>query len=99
IGERESLESENRKYQPTAQVMMAGSKWRHLNKGGLGLHTKASYQRPASPPDLQHFRSPFTGKLSARPAGKPGCYFIVKENLRRPLRHSLPTATNNTEAP
>jgi hypothetical protein len=24
--------------------------------------------------------SPFTGKLSARPAGKPGNYFIVKEN-------------------
>src|SRR5437879_6818048 len=45
------------KYQPIAQVMMAGSKCRHLNKGGLGLHTKASYQGRASPlPDLQHFR-------------------------------------------
>src|SRR5437762_10339897 len=29
--------------------MMAGSKCRHLNKGGLGLHTKASYQGRASP--------------------------------------------------
>jgi len=37
--------------------MMAGSKCRHLNKGGLGLHTKASYQGRASPlPDLQHFQ-------------------------------------------
>ena len=36
---------------------MAGSKCRHLNKGGLGLHTKASYQGRASPlPDLQHFQ-------------------------------------------
>jgi hypothetical protein len=39
--------------------------------------------------------SPCTGKLSARPAGKPGDYFIVKENLRRSLpRHSL-LATNH----
>src|SRR5437899_10486210 len=45
------------KYQPTAQVMMAGSKCPHLNKGGLGLHTKASYQGRVSPlPDLQHFQ-------------------------------------------
>src|ERR1700693_6071878 len=41
-----------------------------------------------------------TGKLSARPAGKPGNYSIVKENLRRSLlRHSFPAATNHTEAP
>ena len=34
--------------------------------------------------------SPYTGKLSARPAGKPGDFFIVKENLRRSLpRHSF----------
>ena len=40
------------------------------------------------------------GKVSARPAGKPGNYFIVKENLRRSLpRHSFPAATNHTEAP
>jgi len=31
--------------------------------------------------------SPYTGKLSARPAGKPGDYSIVKENLRRSLPH------------
>jgi hypothetical protein len=43
--------------------------------------------------------SPFTGKRSARPAGKPG-YFIAKERLRRFLsRHSLSaTAKNHTEA-
>ena len=44
--------------------------------------------------------SPLTGKLSARPAGKPGDDSIVKENLRRSLpRHFFPDATNNTEAP
>ena len=48
---------ENRKYQPTAQVMMDGSKWRHLNKGGRGLRTKASCQDRVSPiPALQHFQ-------------------------------------------
>jgi hypothetical protein len=43
--------------------------------------------------------SPITGKLSARPAGKPG-YLLAKENLRRfLLRHLLRTASkNNTEA-
>jgi hypothetical protein len=40
--------------------------------------------------------SPFTGKLSARPAGQPGSW-IAKENLRRsPAR---PLARKNTEAP
>ena len=35
--------------------------------------------------------SPFTGKLSARPAGKPGDFLIAKESLRRSLpRHLLP---------
>jgi hypothetical protein len=34
--------------------------------------------------------SPSTGKLSARPAGKPGAFFHVLENLRRSLpRHSV----------
>ena len=34
--------------------------------------------------------SPYTGKLSARPAGKPGDFFLVQENLRRSLpRHSF----------
>jgi hypothetical protein len=43
--------------------------------------------------------SPFTGKLSARPAGKPG-YLIAKESLRRSLhRHLLPAPVKNTEAP
>jgi hypothetical protein len=37
--------------------------------------------------------SPYTGKLSARPAGKPGDFFIAKENLRRSLpRHSTSAA-------
>jgi hypothetical protein len=31
--------------------------------------------------------SPYTGKLSARPAGKPGDFFIAKESLRRSLPH------------
>ena len=35
--------------------------------------------------------SPYTGKPSARPAGKPGDFFIVKERLRRSLpRHCFP---------
>ena len=43
--------------------------------------------------------SPFTGKLSARPAGKPG-YWFAKESLRRSLRrHLLPAPVKNTEAP
>jgi len=41
--------------------------------------------------------SPYTGKLSARPAGKPGG-IIAKESLRRSLpRHLLPSASNHTE--
>ena len=40
----------------TAQVMMAGSKWRHLNKDGRDSHTNASYQGRVRPfPPLQHF--------------------------------------------
>ena len=35
--------------------------------------------------------SPITGKLSARPAGKPGDFLIAQESLRRSLlRHLLP---------
>ena len=43
--------------------------------------------------------SPYTGKRSARPAGKPGDWF-VKESLRPVLsRHCLVTAAkNDTEA-
>ena len=38
--------------------MMAGSKCRHLNNGGLGLHTRAAYQGRVSPrrTALQHFQ-------------------------------------------
>jgi len=36
--------------------------------------------------------SPVTGNLSARPAGKPGSFF-VKERLRRSLPHHCPVAT------
>jgi hypothetical protein len=43
--------------------------------------------------------SPFTGKLSARPAGKPG-YCFARENLRRSLpRHSFCAAGNHPVAP
>ena len=43
--------------------------------------------------------SPFTGKCSARPAGKPGVCF-VKENLRRSLpHHSIPAASKNIRGP
>ena len=43
--------------------------------------------------------SPLTGKLSARPAGKPGDFLIAKESLRRFLpRHHIATK-NNTEGP
>ena len=44
--------------------------------------------------------SPYTGKLSARPAGKPGDFLIGKESLRRSLpRHFLASASNHTEGP
>jgi hypothetical protein len=37
--------------------------------------------------------SPYTGKLSARPAGKPSEFFITEESLRRSLsRHFLASA-------
>ena len=44
--------------------------------------------------------SPYTGKLSARPAGKPG-YLIAQENLRRSLPRHLfsPLQRTNTEGP
>jgi hypothetical protein len=44
--------------------------------------------------------SPYTGKLSARPAGKPGDFLIAKESLRRSLpRHFLTSTSNHTEGP
>jgi hypothetical protein len=44
--------------------------------------------------------SPYTGKLSARPAGKPGDFLIAKESLRRRLlRHFPASASNYTGAP
>jgi hypothetical protein len=44
--------------------------------------------------------SPYTGKRSARPAGKPGDFLIAKESLRRSLpRHFLAVASNHTEGP
>jgi len=69
---------------------MAGSKCHHLNKGGLGLHTKASYQGRASPlPDLQHFRANVYTKLLTLP-GKPNPGFPLFPpplgNLANPAR-------------
>ena len=44
--------------------------------------------------------SPYTGKHSARPAGKPGDFLIAKESLRRSLpRHFLASASNYTGGP
>ena len=44
--------------------------------------------------------SPYTGKLSARPAGKPGGFSSLKESLRRsPPATSVPAHSINTEAP
>jgi hypothetical protein len=44
--------------------------------------------------------SPYTGKPSARPAGKPGDFLIAKESLRRSLpHHFLASASNHTEGP
>jgi hypothetical protein len=44
--------------------------------------------------------SPYTGKLSARPAGKPGDFLIAKESLRRfSTHHFLASASNHTEGP
>src|SRR6266704_2572030 len=72
--------------------MMAGSKCRHLNKGGLGLHTKASYQGRASPlPDLQHFLQ--RSELE-RVGVEPAVYAAIRTgevtigNAIRPLRGS-----------
>jgi hypothetical protein len=43
--------------------------------------------------------SPYTGKCSARPAGKPGDCLLALEHLRRSLRrHSIPAATSATGA-
>jgi len=43
--------------------------------------------------------SPYTGNLSARPAGKPGDFFIAKESLRRSLpRHSTSAADYTSAA-
>ena len=42
--------------------------------------------------------SPLTGKLSARPAGKPGDFLIAKESLQRSLpRHFLFATPDHTE--
>ena len=39
--------------------------------------------------------SPVTGKLSARPAGKPGDFFLVLESLRRSLRRHCPAVVSH----
>ena len=39
--------------------------------------------------------SPYTGKLSARPAGKPGDFLIAKESLRRSLSRHFPASVSN----
>jgi hypothetical protein len=36
---------QNRRYHPTAQVTTAGSKWRHLNKGGRNVRTSPQQGR------------------------------------------------------
>src|SRR6516164_7730616 len=41
-------DSEYRKYHRTAHTMITGSKCRHLNKAGRGLHTAPAYQNPDS---------------------------------------------------
>lgn len=57
--------------------------------------------RPCDEEVAERQSSPYTGKRSARPAGKPGDFLLVLERLRRSLFHhsSSATATNNTEAP
>src|SRR5215469_14417282 len=44
---------EYRKYHRTAHTMITGSKCRHLNKAGRGLHAAPAYQKTS---DLQHIR-------------------------------------------
>ena len=70
---------------------------------GIGSPTRRGMMSDELDPEgvARRQSSPYTGKLSARPAGKPGDFFIVKENLRRSLpRHSFSAAaTNHTEAP
>src|SRR5579871_3023289 len=55
-------EREYRKYQRTAHTMITGSKCRHLNNAGRGLHTAPHYQNPDS-------------RFATHPKGspKPGC--------------------------
>jgi hypothetical protein len=44
--------------------------------------------------------SPYTGKYSARPAGKPGDFLLALEHLRRFLRHhSIPAAIKEPQLP
>jgi hypothetical protein len=40
-----------------------------------------------SPEVVERESSPYTGKLSARLAGRPGDFLLVKESLRRSLLH------------
>src|SRR6266446_7759243 len=69
--------------------MMAGSKCRHLNKGGLGLHTKASYQGRASPSQTCNTSEKTFTKLLTLP-GKPNPGFPLFPpplgNLANPAR-------------
>src|SRR6184192_1346902 len=68
---------------------MAGSKCRHLNKGGLGLHTKASYQGRASPSQTCNTSEKTFTKLLTLP-GKPNPGFPLFPpplgNLANPAR-------------
>ena len=54
-----------------------------MDRSMAAIHGKRKWREGKS--------SPYTGKLSARPAGKPGDFLIAKEGLRRSLpRHCFP---------
>src|SRR5215468_7090622 len=56
-------EREYRKYHRTAHTMITGSKCRHLNRAGRGLHTAPAYQNLLAS-NLQYNRSQIAAALA-----------------------------------
>src|ERR1051325_2385137 len=75
-------EREYRKYHRTTHTIITGSKCRHLNRAGRGLHTAPAYQNPIS--DLQHIRLAAVCDSAGRPrpARRPGVASYNAETLK-----------------
>jgi hypothetical protein len=95
-------DSENRRYQPTAQVITAGSKWRHLNKGGLGFRIPAGYQgTPVSYPQLCNttlYRVNGVGIRGVQMAGTRACQSFVFRSETSEQSERLPGLKLNGSA-